>query len=473
MDELEAARRYDELFAAVPLPYVVTDASGAIREANPAADRLLGVESRFLAGKPLASFVPGERRPAFRRALIELARGPVRHELRLVLRSRDGAVHEVDATVERVGGLPGALRWLLLAADARAPEVAVRVAAGVRERTAELTATTLGLERDRELLDSILRQIPSGILVAEAPTGRPLIVNEQLVRLLGADAVDAAALPGSPIARALGGEHVADDLRLPAPHGAERRVAVRAAPVRDPHGAVIAAVASFDDLSALDRREAAEREFVANAAHALQTPLAAIASAIEVLQSGAKETPATRDRFLAHIERNAQRLVRLSRALLTLARVQALGERPAVNVVALEPLLTSLAREAARGRQAEIALSCPPDVAVVANRELLEEALANLVENAARHGGGHVAIGVTAADGRARVEVVNAGELDAAEGEGAFGRFVTSGRGGGSGLGLAVVREAAQALGAEVAVAPDPERGVVATLTLLAAREIA
>ena len=66
---------------------------------------------------------------------------------------------------------------------------------------------------------------------------------------------------------------------------------------------------------------AAEREFVTNAAHELQTPLAAITSAVEVLQAGAKDDDEDRDRFLAHIE-HAAGASAAHRALLVLARAQ-------------------------------------------------------------------------------------------------------------------------------------------------------
>ena len=52
------------------------------------------------------------------------------------------------------------------------------------------------------------------------------------------------------------------------------------------------------DVTERERRERAEREFVANAAHELRTPIAAIDGALEALELGAKEQPADRDRFL-------------------------------------------------------------------------------------------------------------------------------------------------------------------------------
>jgi PAS domain S-box-containing protein len=85
------------------------------------------------------------------------------------------------------------------------------------------------------------------------------------------------------------------------------------------------AIVVINDLSERERREQAAREFVANAAHELRTPVAGIAVAVDALQAGAKEEPARRDEFLGHIERESARLARLARSLLVLARTQAGG----------------------------------------------------------------------------------------------------------------------------------------------------
>src|SRR5581483_1062118 len=101
----------------------------------------------------------------------------------------------------------------------------------------------------------------------------------------------------------------------------------------------------LDDLTEQERRELAEREFVTNAAHELRTPLTTIIGAVEVLQAGAKDDPPERDRFLRHIEREAERLARLARALLTLARAHAGQERPQVEAVPLAAVLNDVAEE--------------------------------------------------------------------------------------------------------------------------------
>src|SRR5439155_654270 len=71
--------------------------------------------------------------------------------------------------------------------------------------------------------------------------------------------------------------------------------------------------------------------------------LTTIIGAVEVLQAGAKEDPAERDRFLGHIERESGRLARLARAMLTLARAHSGQEQPRVEAVELAPLLRDVA----------------------------------------------------------------------------------------------------------------------------------
>jgi signal transduction histidine kinase len=112
------------------------------------------------------------------------------------------------------------------------------------------------------------------------------------------------------------------------------------------------------------RKESPEEQFVTNAAHELQSPLTAIVSAVEVLQAGAKDTP-ERDIFLDHIEQAAARLVRLTRALLVLSRVQTRLEAPRTELVELEPLLSDVAAHARAQEHVDLAVSCPAGAAVV------------------------------------------------------------------------------------------------------------
>jgi PAS domain S-box-containing protein len=116
---LEAEReRYQELFQSAPVAYLVTDPLARVLEANRAAAGLLGVDQRFLTGKPLAAYVASQDRWSFRRALTWLQGpdgGPIA-DRPVRFRRRGGEVVTVIVTVEPVrepGGDPRALRWLL------------------------------------------------------------------------------------------------------------------------------------------------------------------------------------------------------------------------------------------------------------------------------------------------------------------------------------------------------------------------
>jgi signal transduction histidine kinase len=226
------------------------------------------------------------------------------------------------------------------------------------------------------------------------------------------------------------------------------------------------------DVSERERRRRAEREFVDNAAHELRTPLSAIASAIERLQSGARDVPEKRDRFLGHIQHESNRLNRLASSLLVLARAQTQEECPRHAEIALCGLIEELVRGLTLRRGVELVLDCPPDLVTRSNRDLLEHALLNLVSNAARHTErGQVTIRASAvADGSVMIEVNDTGSgIPADEVSRLFDRFY---RGPGEdertgfGLGLAITKETVNAIGGEVEIDSVVGEGTTARILL-------
>jgi len=228
-----------------------------------------------------------------------------------------------------------------------------------------------------------------------------------------------------------------------------------------------------DDLTEQERRELAEREFVSNAAHELRTPLTTIIGAVEVLQAGAKEDPAERDRFLAHIEREAGRLARLARAMLTLARAHSGQEQPRVEAVELGPLLREVAAGLHPHAGVAVDVEAPDDLAVDANRDLLEQALRNLGENAAKHTARGTVVLRAYGDGKTvAVEVEDSGPGIRPEVQRhVFDRFYRGERDAhGFGLGLAIVRESVRTLGGRIELDSSPGEGTVFRILLAPAR---
>jgi signal transduction histidine kinase len=250
-----------------------------------------------------------------------------------------------------------------------------------------------------------------------------------------------------------------------------RQLEIGARPLHDRSGAVVGAVAVVADVSARMRRERGEREFVANAAHQLRNPLAAIRSAIEVLQAGAKEDPGARDRFLGHIERESDRLARLARTLLILARAQSTVEVPRREIIDVGSLLQDVAGRLELPEGVEVGVECGPGAAAVANADLLEEALLCLADNAVRHAGAsRVVISARSHNGSLLLEVKDRGRGIPQEiQERLFDRFHHAGRGG-FGLGLAIAAQATEATGGSLSIDSSPDRGTAARITLPAAR---
>ena len=109
-------RRYQELFEFAPDAYLVTTATGAIREANRAAATLLGTAPNALLGTPLALFVADSARRAFRRDTLQLRQmqDPQRWEAPMKTQKGDPFVAAITVAVARDwGGRAVGLRWML------------------------------------------------------------------------------------------------------------------------------------------------------------------------------------------------------------------------------------------------------------------------------------------------------------------------------------------------------------------------
>jgi signal transduction histidine kinase len=201
--------------------------------------------------------------------------------------------------------------------------------------------------------------------------------------------------------------------------------------------------------------------------------LTAIAGATQVLQAGAKENPAERDRFLEHIDRHTTRLTRIARGLLSLARAQS-GEPLRLDFAELSPLLEELAREAEPADEVTIEVSCASDLAALCEPDLLREALAALVDNAVDHTqAGTVHLAATEEAGRVTVEVADTGSGILPEHRGRlfepFYRPQASGNG--FGLGLAIASQAVEAMGGTLEIA-EAEVGSLFTIRLPSARVV-
>jgi signal transduction histidine kinase/HAMP domain-containing protein len=332
------------------------------------------------------------------------------------------------------------------------------------------------LESERDRLRRLLERLHDGVIAVDEDL-RVEFGNTAARRLMRAPLADGDELPepwGEASLREL-----ARDLFRSGSGVRQDTISTRAGRVYTvvgipPRGRSKTAVLVLTDVSERERRERAEREFVTNAAHELRSPLATITGAIQVLQAGAKDEPEERERFLGHIEREAARLGRLTHSLLVLARAQTQEEAPNLAPLELKPLLETIAAYAQPPAQVTVEVSCPAGLEVLAERDLVEQAVSNLTANALQNTErGRIEIVARPLPGGSVVlEVTDTGQGIAPERqERIFDRFYRpDGRDPRRfGLGLAIVRQAVTALGGRLEVESAVGSGTTVRITLAGA----
>jgi len=209
---------------------------------------------------------------------------------------------------------------------------------------------------------------------------------------------------------------------------------------------------------------------VSNASHELRTPLALLKTEIELALDEPGSAPA-----LAAALRSAgeetDRLSQLADDLLLLASVDSrtlpLRRTPVPIAELLDGIATRFRRRAAdAGRTIEVA--APVDLVALVDRRRLEQALANLVENALRHGSGTVRLEAVEGSDALVLHVADHGQGFPPDFlERAFERFSRAdGSRAGAGLGLAIVVAIAHAHGGTATASNAPGGGADVVLEL-------
>jgi two-component system sensor histidine kinase TctE len=205
-------------------------------------------------------------------------------------------------------------------------------------------------------------------------------------------------------------------------------------------------------IARLGVQVAAQRRFIADAAHQLRTPLTLLGTQLQFARQQGGVNPAL-DEALAAMHRSNRSMVGLTNKLLLLAQAEAADNRQViVETVDLVPLAMEVVEDfalLAQGRQIDLGAELCDIAPVAGHRGLLQALIANLAENAIRYtgSGGHVTVAVTADAHRVTVSVIDDGPGIPAESRSRifepFFRASTDTEG--TGLGLAIVREIADA----------------------------
>jgi two-component system sensor histidine kinase MprB len=298
-----------------------------------------------------------------------------------------------------------------------------------------------------------------------AETDRALDRLRVILILVALGGIGAAAIAGRFVSRAT----LAPVRRLTA---AAERIAETGEPSeRVPEGGrdeLARLGASFNTmLGSLEESLETQRRFVADASHELRTPLTSLQTNIDVLREAHELDPEQRQRLLDDLQRESTEMRSLIAGLLELARAG--GAQTERAPFQLDELVED-ALERAQARFPEVtwqAYRVEPTV-VDGYRDRMERAVWNILENAGKWSGDGGSVELSLTNGELRVRDHGPGFADE-DRPLVFDRFYRSAAARampGAGLGLAIVREVAEAHGGSVAAENAPGGGALVRLSL-------
>jgi signal transduction histidine kinase/DNA-binding response OmpR family regulator len=240
-----------------------------------------------------------------------------------------------------------------------------------------------------------------------------------------------------------------------------RHILRYSAPVNDEQGSRLGRIVVVRDTTAERKAEQIKTDLVATVSHELRTPLTGILGFAELLQQPELD-PATRERYATTIHAEASRLTELINDFLDLQRIEAGALTLSLETVDLRDLIREVV-EVFRGGDEDHPIDVelpdhPLDVAADAAR--LAQLLANLLSNAVKYSpdGGPTTVRAEAGDGVVRVSVRDSGiGISPDQQRQLFTKFYRVDSSdtrsiGGTGLGLALAREIAEAHGGRIGV---------------------
>jgi two-component system sensor histidine kinase MprB len=366
--------------------------------------------------------------------------------------------------IDNQGGIVGSTSRRPLPVDSRALAVAQS-----RSRSFYRDITIRGFhlrEYVAPAADNSLGLVDEAVIVVRSlqETDRTLDRLRLILILVSLGAIAAAAVAGAIVS----GATLAPVRRLIA---AAERIAETGEPSeRVPEGGrgeLAALGAAFNTmLAALEESLETQRRFVADASHELRTPLTSLQTNIDVLRGDIELDPVQRRRLLDDLHRESQEMRGLIAGLLELARGDAQVEKEKFQFDELVEDGVERARDRFPGIEWD-ADQLEPTI-VDGYRDRMERAVWNLLENAGKWSGDSGSVEVTLARGELRVRDHGPGFADE-DRPLVFERFYRSAAARampGAGLGLAIVREVAEAHGGTVAAENAGDGGAVVRLSL-------
>ncbi len=217
-----------------------------------------------------------------------------------------------------------------------------------------------------------------------------------------------------------------------------------------------------------------ERQFTADVSHDLKTPITVVLANSSILRSNPDADAKERMQWVESTENAAKKMMTMVEQMLTLSALEAKGRRIEKAPVSLSSTAEGVALgmdAVAYERGVTVETEIAENIRVLATEEYAEKICASLLENAIKYepDGGQVELRLTADRKKATLTVRNRGGVISPEDlPHVFERFYRGDKArsaqGGHGLGLPILKQIVDLLGAEIRVESAPETGTVFTV---------
>lgn len=260
--ELAASRsRYFELYDLAPVGYLTLCEDGHILEANLTVANMLGLNRKSLIKKPISRFIFHDDQDTYylhRKKIFEASEVQI-WEMRLLRADKSHFWARLQAAPAQNGEY-----WITL-----------NDISNQKHAEDELRRSEESLKYQNGLFSTLLKNIPMGVFMVEAPSGKPLVANDSALRILGRGILPDAnkhnlsevykafkvgtsisyPVKEMPITLGMCGEtSYVDDLMIMRPDGTKAVLEIFGSPVLDDDGRICASLVSFSDIT--ERKQA-------------------------------------------------------------------------------------------------------------------------------------------------------------------------------------------------------------------------